>query len=179
VALQDWLPAERLVGDGRELDAGSLLQLHVLCSDRPGLGAQVIGQLGQELEQRLGRPLAEIRPSVWYVRTDLADGRLAVSRITVRLGVSDPDEVQTLSEQLDDVEVSLRRALRTAPPEGASPLPATHAGWWDAPAVVSLRLVHAPAEPGSERPSGAEPGSGDETIDLTDVDDPALRELEN
>ena len=113
------------------------MQLHVVCADRPGLLGLPLDRLGHELAAAIGVDRASIDPAVLYAHTNVADGRLAVSRVMVRL--ASPELTARLeSGGFDEVERVLRRSMLNAALatnlDRSGPAP-----WWDAQAVVSLR----------------------------------------
>jgi hypothetical protein len=118
---------------------GSLLQLHIVCADRPGTFASLLERLEQELVAAMGLPATALAPSVIYTLTDVEDGRLAISRVMVRLALAAEHEDRLRQVSLDDVAHHLRRHLLTP-----APGPLGGAGWQAVRAAVSLNLVYGP-----------------------------------
>jgi hypothetical protein len=138
-------------------EAGALLRLHVVISDRPGTFSMMLERLANSFG------LAAAAPSmpVWHAHTEVLDGRISSSRVMVRvpayLGGGSWDRAR-----LDGVERSVRQALAAERPSTERP------GWSDARPVVVLDLLRAaPLRPVTPPPRAAR------DVDLRPYDVPA------
>ena len=139
--MSEWADVTSL-GRQPDDDAGALLRLHVVSSDRPGTFSTMLERLANAFG------LASAKPSmpVWYAHTEVLDGRISSSRVMVRM----PGYLaggRWDRSRLDAVERSVRQALAAERP--ATELP----GWSDARPVVGLDVVRAAGLPVVDAPS--------------------------
>jgi hypothetical protein len=137
VVVEDWVSAATL---GRSaVGTGLLLRVHTRCSDRPGTLSAVVEELGRGLSKVAGVRSGPSVP-VWFIHTDVADGRLATSRLLVRL----PKELAAAAASratLDRVERVVQQALMHRLAPGVSP--SERGEWIQARAVISIDVVTA------------------------------------
>ena len=133
--MSEWTSVASL-GRQPDDDAGALLRLHVVSSDRPGTFSTMLERLAR------GFGLASATPSmsVWYAHTEVLDGRISSSRVMVRVPAYLAGGRWDRS-RLDAVERSVRQALAAERPSTELP------GWSDARPVVGLDVVRAAALP--------------------------------
>ena len=155
VVVEDWVQTAEL--GTAPVGAGLLLRVHTRSSDRPGTLSAMVDELARGLTK-----VARARPGqsvpVWFLHTDVADGRLATSRLLVRL----PKELAAAAADratLDRVERVVQQALMTRLDPGA---PLSERGEWiQARAVVSIDVVTAaqgarPVLPGPVETAGSQ-----------------------
>jgi hypothetical protein len=144
VPVAEWASAEAL-GLRPEDEAGALLRLHAVSSDLPG----TLSMMLDHLAHRFGLAAATPSLPVWYAHTEVLEGRLASSRVMLRLPAYLAAERWDRA-RLDGVERAVRQAL--AAERGTPDQP----GWSQARPVVGLDILRAagpaPAPPAPPAP---------------------------
>jgi hypothetical protein len=159
----EWAGAEAL-GRRPDDDAGALLRLHAVSSDRPG----TLSMMLDELARRLGLAAATPSLPVWFAHTEVLEGRLASTRVILRLPAYLARERWDRS-RLDAVERAVRQAL--AAERGTPDQP----GWSQVRPVIGLDVVRSPVEapvPRDPAPGGRAPAE----VDLREYDVGARRD---
>ena len=118
-----------------------LLRVHFYWRDRPGALLNVLNSLSKTLKEE-EPSINENRWSVSYARTQIAAGRAALARLTVRLHMS-PHELDLWRPNFEDIERKIRARTRLEAEAGNANLPYDEQTAPEDP-VISVSLMKTP-----------------------------------